>query len=315
MPKAIRRPRFGLTDLRLFVSVAEAGSLTGGAQHVGLALSAASARLKSLEEKLGSQLFERRSTGVAATQAGALFLDYARRVTKAADEAQSIMDVLHQDGAITLKFLTNHMGLSTNLPAQLGQFMRKYPMVDINLEQLPSKLAVPAIESGEADIGVIDVSAMSSTLMMIPYRRDRLVFAVANDHPLAAQRKWSFAEVLNFPLIGMESSSSLQVFVEQMALLAHLPAHFRARAPTFPSAAQLVSEGVGVAFMPEPPARRYEQLYPITVRELSDSWAVRELQICLRPSLDSSAPAHRLAAFLTGQAPAEKGHAATAHQG
>jgi molybdenum-dependent DNA-binding transcriptional regulator ModE len=47
---------FDLVDLRLFVKVAEEGSLTKGAQKSFLSLAAASLRIKNLEEALGTQL-------------------------------------------------------------------------------------------------------------------------------------------------------------------------------------------------------------------------------------------------------------------
>ena len=45
--------RFDLVDLRLFLFVAESGSITLGAERAGLALASASARIKGMEESLG----------------------------------------------------------------------------------------------------------------------------------------------------------------------------------------------------------------------------------------------------------------------
>ena len=47
---------FDIPDLRLFIHVAEANSLTGGARRVSLSTAAASMRIKSLEGQLGSQI-------------------------------------------------------------------------------------------------------------------------------------------------------------------------------------------------------------------------------------------------------------------
>ena len=45
--------RFDLVDLQLFIAVAEARSITGGADRAHLALASASARIKGLEAALG----------------------------------------------------------------------------------------------------------------------------------------------------------------------------------------------------------------------------------------------------------------------
>ncbi len=71
---------FDLTDLRLFLHVAEAGSITAGAARSGLALASASARVRSMEEQAGVALLERGRRGVEATPAGRALLHHARLV-------------------------------------------------------------------------------------------------------------------------------------------------------------------------------------------------------------------------------------------
>src|SRR5947199_1174884 len=72
--------RFDLVDLQLFVSVAEARSITAGADRAHLALASASERIKGLEDALGVALFTRGRRGVALTAAGENLLDHARLI-------------------------------------------------------------------------------------------------------------------------------------------------------------------------------------------------------------------------------------------
>src|SRR3979411_876098 len=70
--------RFDLVDLQLFIAVAEARSITGGALRCHLALASASARIKSLEAGLGTALLKRGRRGIELTAAGESLLDHAR---------------------------------------------------------------------------------------------------------------------------------------------------------------------------------------------------------------------------------------------
>src|ERR1700750_3500938 len=70
--------RFDLVDLQLFIAVADARSITGGADRAHLALASASARIKGLELALGVALFKRVRRGVELTAAGESLLDHAR---------------------------------------------------------------------------------------------------------------------------------------------------------------------------------------------------------------------------------------------
>src|SRR5260370_24877880 len=62
--------RFDLVDLQLFIAVADARSITGGALRAHLALASASARIKGLEAALGAALLKRGRRGIELTAAG-----------------------------------------------------------------------------------------------------------------------------------------------------------------------------------------------------------------------------------------------------
>lgn len=65
--------KFDLTDLRLFVLVADEGSLTRAAKRQHLSLAAASTRIKSLEVQSGQTLLYREARGVRLTPPGEAF--------------------------------------------------------------------------------------------------------------------------------------------------------------------------------------------------------------------------------------------------
>src|SRR6516164_7219756 len=63
--------RFDFADLRLFLFVVEAASITHGAARAGMALASASERIRLMEESLGAALLDRHRRGVRVTPAGA----------------------------------------------------------------------------------------------------------------------------------------------------------------------------------------------------------------------------------------------------
>ncbi len=74
----IRPCVFDLTDLRLFLHVAEAESITRGAERAGLALASASERIRGMELAGGVPLLERHPRGVRPTPAGLAVVHHAR---------------------------------------------------------------------------------------------------------------------------------------------------------------------------------------------------------------------------------------------
>ncbi|NKN00731.1 LysR substrate-binding domain-containing protein [Rhizobium leguminosarum] len=70
-----------LEDLRIFVEVADAGGVSSAALRLGISKSMVSRRITRLEAELGAQLFARTTRGIALTEAGFTFRDYAARVS------------------------------------------------------------------------------------------------------------------------------------------------------------------------------------------------------------------------------------------
>ncbi|WP_426755345.1 LysR family transcriptional regulator [Myxococcus sp. Y35] len=75
-----------LESLRIFVKVAELGSLTRAGEQLGMPKARVSLRLKALEAELGSQLFQRTTRVVRLTPDGEELLPRARRLAQEAEE-------------------------------------------------------------------------------------------------------------------------------------------------------------------------------------------------------------------------------------
>ena len=300
--------RFEFLDLKLFSLVAEKGSISHAAEIMPLALSAASARIKTLEERLGLILFERKPRGVELTHAGKLFFEHAQGLLRAADEAQQGMEALSGNGRIRLNLFSNTTGLSTNLPAMIGDFLKDNPHIDINFEQHASKEVLKAVSLGKADLGIVDGDYSQRELLYLLFQRNQLVVITHPETELGQKESCKFKDLLSFPLVGYNSESSLQQFIQRMSLLSHQSGSFRANVPDFNSVANLVSKNVGAAIVPKPLAERFKKRLEVQIVELDEPWANRELHVCIRPPLEripgqneeQNLPALRLARYLAG---------------
>ncbi len=78
-----------LHQLRIFLAVAQAATLTRASKQLGLAQPSLSKQLASLEENVGARLFERAHKRMVLTDAGRLLLFHAQRVIRGIDEAEA----------------------------------------------------------------------------------------------------------------------------------------------------------------------------------------------------------------------------------
>lgn len=289
---------FELADLRLISAIAATGSLSKAAASVPVAVSAASNRLRLFEERCGLSLFSRRSDGMTLTPAGRLVLEASQRVLKEAGQLKDTLAELNGERRITLRLAASTVANSTFLPAALGPFLADYPEVDLQLVEQNSKDVLRAVQDGEIDLGVYDGNLPTGGLLSLPFRDDKLVLLVPQNHSLAGSRLPALRDALSFPFVCLPAERAMQRFIERMAVRNALPLKVRVRAPSFDAIAQLVAQNVGVAMLPEVAATRLAQELPVSVVALGDTWATRELRLCVRSLDDLSSHARQLVAYL-----------------
>ncbi|GHE54994.1 LysR family transcriptional regulator [Camelimonas fluminis] len=275
--------RFDLTDLLLFRNIAEAGSITRGAERSNLALAAASTRIRQMEESLGAALLVRRRQGVSLTQPGLTFLQHARTLLDQTERLQEDMGRYTDGLAGHIRVLSNTNALTEFLPEALSAFLAAHPHVSVDLEERLSGEIVGLIAEGVAEIGIVAGTVDRGALETFPFRRDRFVLVVAQDHPLAhGEAQIPFANILDHEFVGLDRSSALQRFLAAKAARAGRPLRLRVQLRSFDGVCRLVECGVGVGVVPETTAQRAKRIMKIAAVPLSDAWAERELFLCVR---------------------------------
>ncbi len=278
--------RFDLTDLKLFCDVADAGSITAGAQKSALALAAASTRIRGMEDALGAPLLIRSRQGVRPTEAGRTLLKHAR--TLLAQSARLREDLSAFAGGFSgeVRLLANTNALTEFLPEALSAFLADHPQVSVDLEERLSDEIVGLVAEGAADVGIVAGTVEVGALTTYPFRSDRFVVVTAKGHPLTGRGPVSFAEVLDYDQVGLERSSSLQRFLEGKAAREGKPLRLRVQLRSFDAVCRLVECGVGVGVVPATTAARAVKTMALAVTDLADDWAIRELKIVVRAGVE-----------------------------
>ncbi|WP_294034379.1 LysR family transcriptional regulator [uncultured Moraxella sp.] len=126
-----------LDDIRLFVSVVQAGSLSAASDLTGVPVSRLSRRLTQLESALGTQLINRGKKGVSLNELGDQFFIHAQNMLEEADAAiQSIQNGLEKPSGLLRISAPVDIAHRYVIP-YLNDYLTEYPdvMIDINLSQ------------------------------------------------------------------------------------------------------------------------------------------------------------------------------------
>ncbi|RJF97047.1 LysR family transcriptional regulator [Noviherbaspirillum cavernae] len=280
--------RFDLTDMRLFLHVIEAGSITAGAERSHMALASASARIRGMEDALGVPLLERGRRGVEPTAAGRTLVHHARAVLQQMERMRGELGEYARGLKGHVRLLCNTAALSEFLPDALRAFMTTHPNVNIDLEERLSDDIVQAILQEEADAGIVADSVDTSGLETYPLRPDRLVVVTARDHPLVAKlrrekrRNVDFMQTLDCDFVGLAGDSALQRHLAAHAARAGKRLNYRVRLRSFDAVCRMVESGTGIGVIPETAAVRCQRSMALRRFRLTDAWAQRQLVVCVR---------------------------------
>lgn len=273
--------RYELTDLRIFLAIAEKKSLSAGASDMHLTPPSASYRLKNLEQAMGVPLFKRTQQGMTLTAAGLTVLHHAQAIIGQVERLQSDMR-RHTDGVEGSLIVHANSSTMNSLPAALSRYLAAFPNVTVDLEEKLSEDTVKAVLEGRADIGLVAGPIDMHGLEFITYGQDELLFITPLRHPIAMHRKVSLAAALAHDLVAIGRKSSNYLFLEQMAAQRGLHPRVRVHAQNFDAVVRCVREGAGIALIPRSVAQPAIEQGQVEIVELQEAWAMREQRVVVR---------------------------------
>lgn len=241
-----------LRHLRYFVAVAEERSFRRASLRLNISQPPLTRQIQQLEEEFGFALFERYSTGVTLTAAGACFLDEARRILRlsctAVEKARDIAE--GRGGRLEVAFYGSV--IFKILPAIISEFRTLAPNVSIGITNLQKDAQVRALNEGWLDIGFArfyrEEPGLRSELVCV----ERIVLAVAATNPLAQRGEVSLAELCDcqFVVFPRSPRPSFADEVTRLAEQAGFSINIAHEAEDLVACLALVSVDIGIALVP-----------------------------------------------------------------
>ena len=276
--------RFDLRDLQLFVAVAEAGSIARAAERSHTVASAVSKRISDLEESFGTPLLVRGAKGIELTAGGHALLVRARAILHQSQQLEDEMRRHASGSRGYVRVFANISAIVEFLPATLASFASKHPDIHVHLEEHVSSMIAASVADNSADFGIVSELPVIDGLSTVPFRKDELVLVLRPDQPLARRASVSFADVAELPFVGLHAGSSLYNLLSRAAVDAGTSLNWRIQVTSFDAACAMVAAGLGVSIMPRAATTAYIRSLSLAAIPLNESWARRDLFLCVRSS-------------------------------
>ena len=268
-----------LRRLELFVAVAEELHFNRAAERLHMAQPPLSQQIRKLEQECKTQLFVRNSRNVQLTADGELLLKHARKVlsqygamTAALRQARN-----GEIGKLRLGFVSS--AAISVLPPVVRELRSQWPGIDLELREETTDAQIERITAGVLDAGIARevraVPGLRSTLL----QNERLVVAVATDHPLAVRTSVGLTELKGERFIAFPRDRISRLFDHIAALLhaADVDFDLAQQAVQFPTILGLVAAHLGIAVVPE--SLRAFTIPGLTYLDIQDTSAISRVSL------------------------------------
>lgn len=240
-----------LRHLRVFVSVAETGSLRAASEALRVAQPALSRTLSDLEREAGVTLLVRGPRGMGLTVAGQAFLADARRIIAEAAGALARARRIGEgaEGEISIGFI-DLAAWAGAMPAAIGALRADRPGVRLSLTPMSSREGLARVKAGTLDAAFCYYApADDPALRLTLARRDGVTLAVPRGHRLATARGVRLAELGGEDWVFFPRAVSPGFHDDLMRafLAASIAPRIIQEAPDQAAMLALVGAGIGIA--------------------------------------------------------------------
>jgi LysR family transcriptional regulator, regulator of abg operon len=180
-----------LTQVRDFVAVADAGSITAAARALGVSQPGLTKSIGALESELHVALFQRSARGVALTRFGQAFYARARAAQMELEKARS--DVLQLAGGTSGRVAIGFGPLAAVLviPAAVIRFQALFPDVEVRLLEGFAHVAMPLVRDHTLDMALgprLPGYRPDAALKFRPIFHNEQIIVGRKGHPLGQSR-------------------------------------------------------------------------------------------------------------------------------
>lgn len=175
-----------LDHLRVFLAVAEEGSVSETARRFARAQSAVSHTISTLERQLGVELFARSNGRPTLTDTGTALLPHAVEVVSQADRLKSHANALSGGLEPELSIVVDCVYPISSLSLLLRDLHLAYPTVGVNVQVETLAPVAELVLSGNCSIGIVVTSHVIPPALQAYALEGIQTLPVASpDHPLA----------------------------------------------------------------------------------------------------------------------------------
>ena len=189
-----------LQQFRYIVAIDDHRHFGKAAEACGLTQSTLSLMVKKMEEELDVRIFDRDAHPVAPTTIGRKIIDRAKVVLFNVDQLIQMTRSEKESLTGPLKIALISSVAPTLVPSLFKHIGERYPMIDLQTEEMLSDTAKDKLRKAEVDMGILVGPVQEPNLLEIPLYHERFFAYVSPDNPAYAQEQIRASSLRSQPI-------------------------------------------------------------------------------------------------------------------
>ena len=239
-----------LSQLEIFLSIAEEKSFSRAAEKMLRTQPALSIAIKKLEEDLGETLFDRSSKSGTLTEAGKILISYAQRMINLRDEAIEAVSELKGMYRGRLTIGANESTSLYMLPKLLMEFRKRHPRIKIEVYRNVSERIPSEVLERNLDFGFLSYDPMHPSLQSMEVHRDELVLVVPAKHRLAGAKQVTVKDLGEEQFVAHNVKTPARTRIFELFAQNRTPLNICIELATLDTIKEFVLLNAGIAILP-----------------------------------------------------------------
>lgn len=260
---------FTFRQLRLFLALAETGSVSAAAKAMHVTQPTASMQLKEISASVGLPLYEVIGKKVFLTDVGKSLAVTAREITQSLASFEQLTYA-------TKGIAKGHLRIAVVstakyfMPRLIGSFCKRHPLIDVSLEILNRDGVLGRLRQNTDDLYIMsmppdDVVLMDEVLMPNPI----VVIAASND-PLIKQRNVTLSDLKSRRFILRESGSGTRMTADQYFRMKKFHPDIRLELGSNEAVKESVAGGLGIGVISQYALHGHQKEHGVRVIDVDE---------------------------------------------
>ncbi|QNL51820.1 LysR family transcriptional regulator [Olivibacter sp. SDN3] len=272
-----------INDLKIFEAVVAKGSFTKAAAAMFTVQSNVTARIKSLEEEFGTQLFTRSSRKVELTPNGRTLLHYCKQIGHLVEEVKNnIQNSNKVSGSLKIGCIETTMALKA--PEILNRFEEDYPQVELEFKSAMRNDLINDVLNHKLHAAFVSAPVKVNGLEQISIKEEQLIILTASNGP-------KINELLSkqpLKIIVFEEGCIFRVRLESWLSSKGIVHYKRTVLNSIEGIINFVEAGLGISLLPEEVVSRYYYRRSLTTHSLNRQLGTMNTVLVFRKDMQQS---------------------------